>query len=76
MYISYTFAFQGPVFDVSIQPMFKISCQKTKYQPNACILRISKFEAYLWISYFFDDITTFLGFKNLPFVGYLKKIRA
>ncbi len=33
------------------------------------ILRVSKFRANLWISYFFDDITTFLGFKNLSFVG-------
>jgi len=28
---------------------------------SADILRIYKFRVYLWISYFFDDITTFLG---------------
>jgi hypothetical protein len=25
------------------------------------ILRVYKFRVYLWISYFFDDITTFFG---------------
>jgi hypothetical protein len=28
----------------------------------------------LWISYFFDDITTILGFKNLAFVDSPSKI--
>jgi hypothetical protein len=38
-----------------------ISYRKTKYQPTTDILRVSKFRSNLWISYFFDDITTFCG---------------
>jgi hypothetical protein len=44
-----------------MNPGVKISCQKTKYQPSTDILRVSKFRSYLWISYFFDDITTIIG---------------
>jgi hypothetical protein len=46
-----------------------ISCQKTKYQPVADKLRVYKVRVNLWILYFFNDITTFLGFKNLSPVG-------
>ncbi len=38
-----------------------IHCQKTKYHPSADTLKVYKFRAYLWISYFFDDITTIFG---------------
>jgi hypothetical protein len=32
-----------------------------RFIENAYTLRISKFKVNLWISYFFDDITTFFG---------------
>jgi len=44
-----------------LQRIVVLSCQKTKYQLNACILRVSKFWENLWISYFLDDITTIFG---------------
>jgi hypothetical protein len=42
-------------------PKPDLSCPKTNYYLSTDKLRIYKFRAWLWISYFFDDITTFLG---------------
>ncbi len=46
---------------VSLTANVQVSFQDHRIIESADILRVYKVRVNLWISYFFDDITTFLG---------------